>query len=116
MKRKLLISIVLVALVWLFLRLTAVSLVSPSKNANQAVCEVTIDLFYTELDAEKAKFDRYPSEEEGLPAIFCVQGSFKKVPMDPWGNPYRYRLINRKPMIDSAGRDGQFGTGDDIQR
>ena len=36
--------------------------------------------------------------------------------IDPWGNTLRYTFIsgNSFPVIESAGSDGQFGTGDDI--
>ncbi len=36
--------------------------------------------------------------------------------VDPWGNALRYTYINGNsfPVIESAGSDGLFGTGDDI--
>lgn len=33
---------------------------------------------------------------------------------DAWGTPYRYELIDGKPVIISAGHDKVFGTKDDI--
>ncbi|RYD78526.1 MAG: hypothetical protein EOP84_14165 [Verrucomicrobiaceae bacterium] len=42
----------------------------------------------------------------------------RKVPTDPWGNPYRYRLLSeetgrRRIELSSAGKDGILQTGDD---
>ena len=43
-----------------------------------------------------------------------------EVPLDPWGHAYRYVCpVGRDPErfdIVSAGEDGVFGTGDDIDR
>ncbi len=62
---------------------------------------------------------RYPSEEEGVASLLkSGPGSAPYVaslPSDPWGNPYRYRLLESGPVIESAGPDGKFGTGDDVR-
>lgn len=34
---------------------------------------------------------------------------------DPWGNEYKYEKKNGRPVIISAGPDGEFGTEDDIR-
>lgn len=39
----------------------------------------------------------------------------KEIDADPWGTPYRYRIIDNKPVVDSAGPDGKFDTEDDIK-
>ena len=38
------------------------------------------------------------------------------IPLDPWQNPYKYSANDAtdKVFISSAGKDGQFGTADDI--
>lgn len=35
-------------------------------------------------------------------------------PVDPWGTPYQYRVLDSNVMITSAGPDRQFETEDDI--
>ena len=65
---------------------------------------------------------RYPTEQEGLQVLITNQLKNSKgpymtasdVPRDPWGQPYRYRLIDGKPCIDSSGPDRKFGTEDDV--
>jgi general secretion pathway protein G len=72
---------------------------------------------------------RYPSTEEGLAVLIQNpqernwKGPYLEsalIPVDPWGNPYRYtypsELVNSEYMYDivSAGPDGAFGTRDDV--
>ena len=71
---------------------------------------------------------RPPSTEQGLLALVKepVYGPkprrwvqiMKKVPTDPWGNPYGYRVLtegtgNWSFELSSAGKDGIGGTEDD---
>jgi general secretion pathway protein G len=74
---------------------------------------------------------RYPTTEHGLAALVNRPTTdpqprmwtriADRVPLDPWGRPYRYRWEpGSKPdpetfVLWSAGRDGQDGTADDIQ-
>ena len=63
----------------------------------------------------------YPSTQQGLEALVTApttspvprryqQGGYmKKVPEDPWGNPYVYRNQNGQPLIISYGPDGEEG-------
>jgi general secretion pathway protein G len=83
---------------------------------------LAMDLF--EQDA-----GRYPTTEEGLtalvqnPQVMNWRGPYLKsvtVPLDPWGNPYRYvypsDLTGSETLYDivSAGPDGAFGSEDDV--
>jgi type II secretion system protein G len=81
-----------------------------------------LDFFYRDTG-------RYPSADEGLPALVMPPPAangwhgpyLKRVPTDPWGFPYYYQY----PVPDddggvdfavvSAGPDGKLGTADDIQ-
>ena len=51
-----------------------------------------------------------PSEKDGEPFM-------KRIPKDPWGSDYDYRIVNpqkREYEIRSAGEDKILGTEDDI--
>ncbi len=37
-----------------------------------------------------------------------------RIPLDPWGMPFRYRMVGGRPTVDSAGPDLLFGTADDL--
>lgn len=55
-----------------------------------------------------AKTGRYPATTAGLTALIDL-GILDKEPHDGWGNPYRYELIDGRPVITSFGSDGQPG-------
>jgi general secretion pathway protein G len=59
---------------------------------------------------------RYPNAAEGLQAV-SSEGYVKRLPKDPWGNPYRYAAPGRDGRafdIYSYGADGrEGGTGQD---
>lgn len=79
-----------------------------------------ISQLHQALEQFRLDTGRYPSEEEGIASLLkSGPGSVPYVtslPSDPWGNPFRYRLLESGPVIESAGPDGKFGTGDDIRR
>ena len=67
---------------------------------------------------------RFPTTEEGLQALVQKpanldnwKGYLDKMPADPWGHPYIFRVPGtngRDFDLISAGPDGQEGTPDDI--
>ena len=77
-----------------------------------------LDLFYLDVG-------RYPSKSEGLEALIRRSGNIDRwngpylqqssVPLDPWGNPYEYRVPGEKSayQIVSLGADGRQGGSDD---
>lgn len=57
----------------------------------------------------------YPSSGQGLQAL-VTEGYVKRLPEDPWGNPYRYAAPGRDGRafeISSLGADGREGGEDD---
>jgi type II secretion system protein G len=81
-----------------------------------------LDFFYRDTG-------RYPSADEGLPALVMPPPAangwhgpyLKRVPTDPWGFPYYYQYPVQDDdggvdfAVVSAGPDGKLGTADDIQ-
>jgi len=55
----------------------------------------------------------YPSTQEGLKRLVDAR-AMQKIPLDPWGNEYLYKLENGQPIIISRGEDGMENTDDDI--
>jgi general secretion pathway protein G len=82
------------------------------------------DISYLQTGVEVFKYDcgRYPTPEEGL-SILVTSNNIpgwrshylpRPISSDFWGTPYRYRLVDGKPSIVSAGKDKVFDTADDI--
>lgn len=83
-------------------------------RADIAVLEQALDAY--RLDARE-----YPSIEDGLQALveppssasasYREEGYIRRLPNDPWGNPYQYVYPGENGLVDiySLGRDGREG-------
>lgn len=81
----------------------------------------------TAVDAFQADTGRYPTPAEGLSVLLSAPANgtgwkgpyVNKVPLDPWGNPYRYQFLpgGGTPgyQLVSAGPDSTTGTADDLK-
>jgi general secretion pathway protein G len=91
--------------------------------------ETDIKLIEAALTQYKTLGGRYPTSEQGLDALakkptsapkpkrYPSEPYMKAVPVDPWGNPYSYKMPGSKPNtyeVISYGADGQPGGDDDI--
>jgi general secretion pathway protein G len=78
-----------------------------------AVTKAKADVATLEQGVEMYRLNklRYPSAAEGLQAV-TAEGYVKRLPKDPWGNPYRYAVPGREGRsfdIYSYGADGREG-------
>lgn len=110
-----------------------IAVVAPSVLGNQDKAmrqKVLADLSTLEQALDMYRLDnlRYPSTEQGLNALssaptveplaraWRADGYIRRLPADPWGNPYHYRAPGERGRIDiySLGADGaQGGEGTD---
>ena len=83
-----------------------------------------IDSLGKALDQFRLDTGHYPTQEEGLAALVARQpgeprwdGPYlsKDVPLDPWGNPYLYKIPGDHGEYDllSYGKDGKPGGADE---
>jgi general secretion pathway protein G len=101
-----------------------VGLVGPNvmgqfQTSRARTAEVQISQLRAALDIFVLDTGRYPNETEGFGALVSdatripgwrgpyLKGA--KVPLDPWGNPFRYEIANGDVRITSLGGDGQPG-------
>lgn len=114
---ELLIVLVILGLLAAFV---APSLYQRVKPAKKTMARGQIQSFMTALDNYFIDNQSYPSTMQGLQALRKSprnsshwQGPYlnKKIPMDPWGNPYIYRSPGRNGgyEIISLGKDGIEG-------
>ena len=74
---------------------------------------LTISVFVVErgrLPASLAELTLSDAASGGVPPL-------EKVPLDPWGGAYEYRVLDaakRDWIVRSAGPDGRFATPDDV--
>jgi len=94
-----------------------------------AARQTIVGTFGIAMDLFEQDTGRYPTAEEGLPALIqnpqlpTWRGPYLKsasIPFDPWGNMYKYNypseLTSSEFLYDiiSAGQDGVYGNNDDI--
>lgn len=100
-----------------------------SQEARVAAAKEEIARISTCLDMFENDIGRYPSADEGLAALVEPPAGLadpskwkgpyvKKIPIDPWHNPYRYIYPGAQGAktfdLTSNGPDGAEGTEDDI--
>lgn len=94
-----------------------------------AAKQTIVGTFGIALDLFEQDTGRYPNTDEGLQALIVNPqtrswlGPYLKsasVPLDPWGNPYKYtwpsQLTASETLYDivSPGPDGVYGSEDDV--
>lgn len=95
-------------------------------QAKVTVAKTDITAIGSSLDMYKLDNGNYPSTQQGLDALvkkpsgnpqaknWNKDAYLKKLPVDPWGNPYQYLSPGTKGRIDlySFGSDGKEGGTD----
>ncbi|MFQ3196367.1 MAG: general secretion pathway protein G [Paraglaciecola sp.] len=125
-------SLIEVMVVLLIIGIMA-SMIAPSILGNQEQAQlkkaaVDIQQLESALEMYKLRNNVFPTSEQGLEALVTEptidpiprnyqQGGFiRRLPEDPWGNPYQLLSPGEVGIIDifSFGPDGEPGTDDDI--
>lgn len=112
--------LIVLLIVGLLAALVGPSLYQKVNPAKQSTAQAQIQNFSTALDSFFVDVGRYPTEREGLEALFYKPDGLsrwtgpyvkKEIPLDPWDNPYAYRVPGSHGPYDiiSFGADGQEG-------
>ena len=89
-------------------------------TSEHATAKAQINMLSKALDAYRLDTGHYPATERGLDALVIKpndepkwNGPYmqKKIPPDPWGRPYIFRVPGQSAEFDllSYGKDGQVG-------
>jgi len=94
-------------------------------SSRTKTAKVQIESLVTSLELFHIDVGRYPATNEGLEILvkpstklvgwsgpYITKGS---IPLDPWGQPYRYQAPGKKGAFDlyTLGRDGKEGGSDE---
>ncbi len=121
--------LIVVVIIGLLAALVAPRLVGKLTESKEKIARQQIEMISTALDLFRADVGRYPTTEEGLEALVerpdsvpegRWQGPYlkhKKLPKDPWGNPYHYfgpedertKSKGADYLIITYGADGEPG-------
>jgi general secretion pathway protein G len=101
-------------------------------RARTAAARSQIDSFTLALESYYIDCGRYPTEEQGLEALWKKPSIepvsphwtgpylYKKTPKDPWGRPYEYKMPGSEGLpfsirsLGADGREGGEGKNEDI--
>ena len=119
---------VVIVILGILASLVVPNLMGNKEKADQQKAVSDIVALDTALDMYKLDNNRYPTTEQRLeplgtnpsidpaPRSYRDGGYIKRLPQDPWGNPYQLLSPGQFGKIDifSMGLDGEAGTDDDI--
>lgn len=119
---------VVIVILGILASLTIPSLMSNKDRADRQKAVSDIVALENALDMYRLDNGRYPTTEQGLTALvkkpelaplprdYRSDGYIRRLPDDPWGNPYQLVSPGRHGKLDifSAGPDGLADTEDDI--
>ena len=102
--------------VGLLATLVIINVMPATERAAKTKARADIATLEQGIDLYRLDNLRYPTGEEGLQALLAGR-YIRRLPEDPWGNPYSYSAPGpegRPFLIASLGADGrQGGTGED---
>ena len=122
--------LVVLAILGLLIGLVAPAVLRQLGSAKEKTAHLSIERLESVLDMYKLDVGTYPTTDQGLEALLVrpdgVQhwsGPYlkgEKVPEDPWGHPFLYRMPSQRPGHDydlfSLGPTGKpGGTGSDAE-
>lgn len=114
---------VVIFIIGLLVAIVAPNVLSNQDDAMQQKTRADIATIEQALDMYRLDNYRYPTTEQGLSALtspptmepladnYRVDGYVRRLPEDPWGNPYQYRSPGENGSIDiySLGADAKLG-------
>jgi general secretion pathway protein G len=126
---------IVIVIILAILGLVTVNLMGTRKTADTKLVQVQLQALKGAMDQFYLEFNRYPTEEEGLAALWTKDGlaeeeqskwrMFTKEPLprDPWGSEWGYRVVSGEESSDGSGSgfevwsygpDKEDGSSDDI--
>ncbi len=125
--------LIVIAIMVILGGIVAVNVVGARKSSKVDVAKIEMNNIRDALEQFNVAFDRYPTEDEGLEALWSREvletedesiidqkwRSFLKKPIrsDQWGNEWQYVIPSEHGAdydLWSYGQDGEDGTDDDI--
>lgn len=106
---------VVIAIIAMLAAVVGYNVLGSFEDAERASAKAEISAFKSALIAYRVALKRFPTSEEGLNALVQNEKNRKfldrsEIPLDPWGNPYVYKLEGSRDFtIISYGADGVPG-------
>jgi general secretion pathway protein G len=101
---------VVLVIIGLLATVVVINVLPSQDRAMVQKAKADVALLDQSLEMYKINNLTYPSGSEGLDAL-VAKGVIKRLPVDPWGRPYRYAMPGQRSAVDvySLGADGTDG-------
>jgi general secretion pathway protein G len=103
---------VVIALIGLVSAIVAVSVIGIYDRERIEITKRQLQAGQAALKTHYLTFGRYPDRLDQLVEKNVVD----ELPHDAWDRDLKYQIVDGKPHLTSAGKDGVFGTEDDLTR
>lgn len=109
---------VVLVIIAILMALVVPNVINRPDEARITAAKADLRSIATALDMYKLDNYKYPTTQQGLDALVQSSGKrdgyLKKLPVDPWGNPYQYLSPGTHGMYDlySLGPNGSSGQPD----
>ena len=106
---------VVIAIIAMLAAVVGYNVLGALEDAEVTVAKAEINTFKSALINYRVVFKKFPTNAEGLQALIQNEKSRKfldrdKIPLDPWNNPYLYKLEGSRDFsVISYGADGVPG-------
>jgi len=114
---------VVIVIIGLLATVVMINVLPSQDRAMSEKARADVSLLEQALEAYRLDNLAYPRTEQGLQALlqppaglarperYRKGGYIRRLPSDPWGNPYQYRTPGRRSAVDvySFGADGSEG-------
>jgi general secretion pathway protein G len=111
--------LVVLMIIGLLSTIVAINVMPSQERARIEKAKADIVILENALEMYKLEQYRYPSKEQGLSSLVSnkreasnsSRGYIKRLPNDPWGNPYQYNIPGEYGDYElfSMGADGAVG-------
>ena len=111
--------LVVLMIIGLLSTIVAINVMPSQERARIEKAKADIVILENALEMYKLEQYRYPSKEQGLSSLVVSneregsssRGYIKRLPNDPWGNPYQYNIPGEYADYElfSMGADGVVG-------
>ncbi len=118
---------VVIFIIGLLATVVMINVLPSQSRAMVEKAEADIRLLENAVEMYRLDLQRYPSTDQGLEALVAAPrdladpdrypagGYIRRLPEDPWGNPYNYVYPGERAAFEifSLGADGRIGGEDD---
>lgn len=104
--------VVVIAIITMLMSAVAVYAIGQLRESRVTTAKNELKTLENALDSYFAITGRYPDAQQGFGPLL-ERRVLRDPPVDPWGNPFRYALVNGVPVVSTLGSDGAEGGTDD---